>query len=437
MVTGSSFVFTSQANAQILIDLGMFQGPEEISKYNREPLKLDVSRLSGVIITHAHLDHCGRLPLLAKHNFSGPTYMTPATRELVELVLTDSAKIASYDESQEPLYTQNDVDAVLQHVTIVAYGKEFEISGVQAVFRDAGHILGSASVELLDAGKHIVFSGDLGNSPEPLMKPTETIARADVVVMESTYGDRLHPKEDSKQLLQHEINEIETNSGTLLIPTFSLERTQVLLHMLDHLKKENRIRSDTAVFLDGPMGIAATEIYRTFQKLYNQELAHHVLRDDPFDFPGLIITDTPKQSKKIKRHNGPKVIIAGSGMMTGGRIMAHAIDYLPQQTTRLLIVGYQGEGTLGRKIQEGAQSVEIFGKKVSVQATISEIGGLSAHADQSQLMSWLKAIDGVQTVFLIHGEDGSRHVLGEKITTETNIGHIVLPRLHEEQEIGV
>jgi len=433
-VTGSSFLLTSGKD-QFLIDFGMFQGPEEISRLNFSQLELDGRSLSGVVVTHAHLDHCGRLPLLVQKGFTQKVYMTQATQKLVELSLLDSAKIGRNDHDTQPLYDENDVRTFFNYIKTVEYGQEFTVGQFHIILRDAGHILGSSSVEVDISGKKIVFSGDLGNNPEPLMKPTEYIRQADVVVMESTYGDRCHAQEDSQKILQAEINTVEQTGGVLLIPAFSLERTQVLLYMIDILKRDKKVLYETPVFLDSPMGITATDIYSEFPHLYNKELFNHSRCDDPFNFPGLFIVKKASKSKKIRKIKGPKVIIAGSGMMMGGRILLHAGQYLSQKTTRLLIVGYMGEETLGREIQEGIRRVVIGKQMIHIRATITEIQGLSAHADQSQLLSWLKHIKGVQKVFLVHGENEPRKLLAQKIKNETNICDVIMPKLYDEMEI--
>lgn len=436
MVTGSGYWLNNKPANGLLIDLGMFMGPEPVDALNYEALDIDVTDLAGVILTHAHLDHCGRLPMLVGMGYSGPIYMTKATLRLTKLSLHDAARIAKHDHYRKPMYSAEDVDELLSRARVVDYHEPFSIGDYEARLVDAGHILGSASVILKDGdGKTLVFSGDLGNSPEDIVKPTELIDGADVVVMESTYGGRLHPKEDPLSILQAEINAIETDGGVLLVPAFSLERTQVLLHMIDHMKTEGKVEQETPVYLDSPMAIEATRIYKQFTGLYSRELSLHSRDDDPFDFPGLKITRKHNQSERIWRTQGPKVIIAGSGMMSGGRIMNHAAHYLPKSSTRLLIVGYQAEETLGREILEGAETVVIDGNRVEVNATISEISAMSAHADSRQLLDWLKHIRGVKKVFLTHGEDAARQALVKEISDFNPAVSAVLPKLYDEMEV--
>ncbi len=446
MVTGSSYWLEDHDSHGILIDLGMFQGMEEQRKLNNESLAFEAKNLEAMILTHAHLDHCGRMPLLVEAGFSGPIFMTEATRQLLELSLYDAAKVAKENDerrqTQEALYTEEEVEKLLTHCRIVAYDRPFTVGSFEITMRDAGHILGSASIEVkwrMRNGelRKMVFSGDLGNTPQDLIRPTEMIDEANVVIMESTYGDRTHSNEDPLKVIQGEINAIEESGGTLLVPAFSLERTQEILHRIDHLKKSKKVKDETPVFLDSPMAIKATMIFKHFAELYNQELADHARLDDPFDFPGLILVEKGGESAKIKDIDRPKVIIAGSGMMSGGRIMRHAIDFLPLPTTRLLQVGFQAQGTVGRQIQDGAKKVKIYDQEVEVKASIREVTSMSAHADQPRLMNWLSKIKGVTKVFLTHGEELPRLVLAEKIRNELGIADVVLPEMNQTVELGV
>jgi metallo-beta-lactamase family protein len=438
MVTGSSYLLT-EASTKVLLDLGMFQGGEKESRLNYEELAFDPASLSGVVLTHAHLDHCGRLPILMHGGFSKSIFMTEATERLLEITLMDSAHLAK--ESQHvPLYDEEDVIKLLSLARVVDYEERFTIDGLEFKFLDAGHILGSASVEVswqkpVGTSRRMVFSGDLGNSPQDLIKPTVVPKEADVVVMESTYGDKIHPEENVETLLTEEIKRIEEEGGTLLIPAFSLERSQELLHRLDHLKKSKKMKDLTPVYLDSPMAIRATEVFETSKELFNEELSNHSKVDNPFQFPGLIRVEKGWQSKKIKDQVGAKVIIAGAGMMTGGRIVFHAIDFLGDEKNSIMFVGFQGEGTLGRRIQEGEKRVNIEGKTVEIRARVREIRAMSAHADQHGLISWISKIDKVKKVFLTHGEELPRLSLSRKIIDEVGISEVILPKMRQEVEV--
>lgn len=439
-VTGSGFILTSDSGRSILVDLGMYQGTKEEEKLNYVPLSFDPSTLIGVVLTHAHLDHCGRLPILMRGGYHGRLYMTRATASLTQLTLSDAAHVMTLHEENPPLYNIHDVEKLLGRVMAVNYDEEFTIGPFRLTMKDAGHILGSASVVIRDTSaygaiKSIVFSGDLGNSPEDIVRPTEPVGAVDAVVMESTYGDKLHPKEDTMALIQREFNSVEESGGTLLIPAFSLDRTQELLHKIDHLKKEGRIRNETPVFLDSPMAISATEIYESYRELYSKELTEHSKVDDPFNFPALSMVQESRESRKIKEVEGAKVIIAGNGMMAGGRILKHSVEYLPIPTTRLLMVGYQGVQTLGRQIAEGARDVVIDGHPVHINATVSESIGMSAHADQAGLLSWLGAIKGVKKVFLAHGENPAREAFSQKVKSDLNIQDVFIPSIQQSFDL--
>lgn len=438
MVTGSSY-FLSTSRTGVLVDLGMFQGKSEEVGLNAIRPDFDWGKLTAVVITHAHLDHCGRLPMLELFGYHGPIYMTESTKALAELVLYDSAKIAKEEEAKSILYTDEEVEKVLNRVRVIEYGKEFAIGDFKVIFYDAGHILGSASVLFEDkrTGKRIVFSGDLGNTPEPLIYPTHPIERADFAVMESTYGDELHGERNEKKMLAEIVELAQKEKGTVLIPSFSIERAQELLYIFDQLKKEGVVNNDLPVFLDSPMAIKATQVFRDFPELYSKRLREQVKTDDPFDFPNLVMCDTIEKSRQIKNYEGAKVIIAGSGMMNGGRIIHHVINHLGQENTQLVFVGFQAEGTLGRKIKDGLRILNIWGNTIEVKARLREIKSMSSHADQGQLVSWLTKINGLKEVILTHGEELPRLVLSEKIRQELPGIKVVLPSLHQEIEIKV
>ncbi len=445
MVTGSSYLLKDDTGTAILVDMGMFQGTALETQWNHAPLACDPRTLTAVVLTHAHLDHCGRLPLLTKNGFMGRIFMTPATKQLLEITLFDSlnvAKMESRRTHQQPMFDEAAVNSILLQSVTVDYHEAFDISRYSGTLIDAGHILGSGSLLLTDHSGHddmrrIAFSGDLGNTPQDLIRPTEYIAEADAVVMESTYGDRPHTNDNPQKILAEEITRVEKNGGVLLIPAFSIERTQVLLHLIGHLKEDGLIKRRLPVYLDSPMGGKITEIYRKFPQLYGEELAVHAQKGNPFDFPGLTVVESHGESMALRKKKEPKVIIAGSGMMSGGRIVDHARHYLPQKNTHLLFVGYQGEDTLGREIEEGARTVTIHNQTVEIHASIRTLYGMSAHADQPRLLSWLKNISGVKTAFLTHGEDGPRGVLSERILSESTVPLVVQPQMNEEFQLDV
>lgn len=429
-VTGSGYVLTGDNGNQILIDFGMFQGTDETQTQNFLPLSFNAKNLQAVLLTHAHLDHCGRLPLLGMLGYTGKIYSTEATKEITHLSLLDSATIDK-DQNGQFLYSTDDVEKTYKSMESAAYGKPFSIGEFTITFRDAGHILGSASIEIAEGDQTVIFSGDLGNTPQDLVKPTEYISQGTIVVMESTYGDSVHPKEDAEAILEQEIIAVEKNGGTLLIPAFSIERSQEILHILKSLKSSGKIHTELPVFLDSPMAIEVTELFNNFPDLYNKEFAKET---HPFDFPGLVYTRTVEESKAIPNH-GPQVIIAGSGMMSGGRILHHLKHFISQPTTRLLIVGYQAEETLGRRIEEGDKEIRINDEYIPVHAAISKIESLSSHADQPKLLVWLKHIQGVKRVFLVHGDERQRKNLAHTIQEDTGIEDVILPTKDQIAEV--
>ncbi len=419
-VTGSNF-FVESGDERILIDCGMFQGSRFAEESNYKPLPYDVRGLTGLILTHAHLDHCGRIPKLYKDGFRGKIYATGPTCELAAIVMADAAGIMAYEaeeDGHEPLYSEDDVTKVLALFEPVDYhrptslGKNFRFE-----FYDAGHILGAASILLKSEGKKVVFSGDIGNYPVPMMNQPEVPAQANLVVMESTYGGRYHETAvDRRSKLRLVIRQTIARKGVLLIPAFALERTQEILYELAGLSDDGLL-PHVPIFLDSPMAIAATEIYEQSIRYFNHEAqVAHKIGNALFSFPGLKITETSGQSRAINQVVGPKIIIAGSGMMEGGRIQHHAKHYLPDTTTTLLIVGYQGKGTLGRELYDGRRRVKIRGSSVTVHARVVAIGAYSAHADQQGLEDWLGRFKTKPNkVYLVHGEEDGASKMATKI----------------------
>lgn len=362
--------------------------------------------------------------------------MTPPSRDLVEIVLLDAVKVAASNGDTEAICSQEEVERVLELIEPVEYGMKVRLKNFEFELLDAGHILGSAMVVLrVDEGgmwREMVFSGDLGNDPSPIVKGVERPVSAEIVVMESTYGDRDHEERGKEVgLLEKICNEAEEKGATVLMPAFSLERTQELLRVFDHLKREGMVKESLPVFLDSPMAMKATPVFLKYPEYFNERLGRHFAKDDPFSFPGLELVEGMRESKKINGRLGAKVIIAGSGMMSGGRIMFHAARWLPDERTVLVITGYQAEGTLGREIVDGAKRVVILGKEVRVRARVEEITTMSAHADRSQLLGWVRGIDGVKKVMLIHGEEAGRESLADGLAGAVEV---IRPRLNEEVE---
>ena len=412
-VTGANYLIETK-NTKVLVDCGMAQGDKHARDSNYEPFPYDASQIDALLITHAHIDHTGRVPKLFKEGFKGRVLATYPTVDLMKIMLDDSAGLLAREAQRikkEPLYSEEDATYVTHHAEGIEYGKEIIISPeIRVRFRDAGHILGSAIIEMwiTEPGEDeikIVFSGDLGNPPTPLLPPTEYIDTADYVLVESAYGNRLHENaQERKNILEDVIENTVARGGTLMIPAFAIERTQELLFELNELIEHHRIPR-IPIFIDSPLAIKATEIYRKYEAYYNKK-AKYIIEsgDEVFKFPGLKMTRETDESKAIKNAPSPKIIVAGSGMSTGGRILHHEINYLPDPNSTLLIIGYQVHGTLGRRLLEGAREVTIYGKKVAVRAKSKAIGGYSAHADQAGLVNWVKNIQNVKHVYTVQGE---------------------------------
>ncbi len=426
-VTGSCSMFTT-GDKNFLVDCGMFQGNQLNEAKNREPLPFNPAELSGVIATHAHLDHVGRLPLLVKNGFEGHFYATAPTMELIELILNDALHIMIYNRDHhgaEILYDSNDIAKVMSQFKPTDYGKKTLLSpGVYFTLHDAGHIFGSAFVEIEAEEKRVVFSGDVGSVSVPILRDTEDLPKdVDALVCESTYGNRLHESSDKREdLLVTEITAALSRGGTLMIPSFSFERTQELIYELNELIDRRHVLPRVPIFLDSPLAIKATRVYLKYPKYYDAEADKLLKNDDElFNFPGLVMTETVEESKKINHTPSPKIIIAGSGMMNGGRILHHALRYLSDEKNTLLIIGYQAEGTLGRKIMEGHSPVEVMGEHVIVRCRIRSIGALSAHADENKFLKWIGGKYVPKKVFLNHGEPAVSEVLAKKLRDDLGI----------------
>jgi metallo-beta-lactamase family protein len=431
-VTGSAFLL-GRSNYELLVDFGMYQGGYEIESWNMVRPDMEIKHLKAVLLTHAHLDHCGRLPMLYRWGYKGEIYMTKPTMDLVEIVLLDAAKIAKEDD-RAVLYNEDDVLLTMSRIKIVEYDKEFAIDDWKIKYRDAGHILGSAFVEIEDkqSSKKVVFSGDLGNSPDRFLAETDEMTDAEVVVMESTYGDRLHADTDPVEELRLIIAEAIAKNAEVLIPSFSIQRSQELLYILNSLKNDKVIPADLPIILDSPMAVRATDVFTAYPQYFNDVARREAKSDLLFDFPGMVRAESVQMSRAANELMPPKVIIAGSGMMTGGRVIRHAVRVLPHKDNQIVFVGYQAVNTLGRKILEGAPRVKIREDEVEVRARVKEVHAMSAHADQRQLLDWLSGNKRLKRVVLVHGEEGPRLELS-RLIKEMNPGVAVhLPFNNQE-----
>ncbi|MEZ5501811.1 MAG: MBL fold metallo-hydrolase [Halioglobus sp.] len=453
-VTGSCHLVHC-AGKRILIDCGLYQGGRELAEENTEPFGFEPSAIDFLLLTHAHLDHCGRIPLLAKRGFRGEVITTAASLELARLVMLDSAGLqeeeARYQarrakrhhgndsKGAEPLYTTLDALNCLDLMGRRAvYDQPIQVApGIRATFIDAGHILGSASIllELEEAGSNhrLLFSGDLGYSGRAILRDPTPPPHADTVVMETTYGDRLHKKlQPSVDELYDVINETIGRGGNVIIPTFALERARESIYYLREGVENGRIKHYTNVFLDSPMAISATQIFERHPECFNTETLQ-VSHDggDPFAMPGLRFTRETAESIAINQVTGGAVIMAGSGMCTGGRVRHHLKHNLWGQHNSIVFVGYAALGTLARQIIDGGKRVRIYGEEISVNASVHTIGGFSAHADQAELLAWHQHTGNPKTTFLVHGEEKAMHTFAQKLEN-TNVE---MPVLHQEYDL--
>lgn len=436
-VTGSAYLVTTE-HAKVLIDFGMFQGDAEDDARNIVPHTLHAPDLSAVILTHGHLDHCGRLPLLTRRGYRGAIYATAATIEMAKLILMDAAHIMEADVARKqrkalkkgislnrqdlPLYDSNDVASTLDRFSETPYETYVEVAtGVSMRMFEAGHMLGSASIELVvtegDRTVVVVFSGDVGPKGLPFLKDPVTPPRADVVVLESTYGDRDHrPLDETVREFAEIISAAVADRGKIFIPSFAIGRSQQVLYHLAELMRDHAIPK-VPVFLDSPMAIEASAIYARHPELFDEQATALALGGQRMlDLAGVRLLATADESKAMNDVSGPFILIAGSGMCTAGRILHHLRQNLSDPAAHVIIVGYQAHGTLGRRLVDGQPEVYVLGDHLPVRARIHTLGGFSAHAGQADLLDWFAPLAGSRPqVFLTHGEDDARTVLAERL----------------------
>jgi metallo-beta-lactamase family protein len=454
-VTGSRYLLEA-GGVKLLVDCGMFQEREHLDR-NWEPSPVPPRQLDAVVLTHAHVDHCGLVPRLVREGFRGRVYATSASADLVELVLRDSAEIqeedAAYKQKRHrregrqgkhpeiPLYTVKDVERALPHLEKAAYGEPVELGdGVRATFHDAGHILGSANVEIRVAGgggpRRILFSGDLGQWGKPILRDPTLFTQADYVIMESTYGDRDHDaREDVETQLGAIVRETIEAGGNVVVPTFAVERAQEMMYHLGRLTEADAI-PPVPIYLDSPMAVEATAIFERHRECYDDE-TWELIRSgrQPLRFPGMKLCSSVEDSKAINYRHQPSIIMAPSGMCNAGRIKHHLVHNVTRPECTILFTGYQVRGTLGRQILEGNPEVRILGRTFPVRARIAEIHGFSGHADRSALLRWLGALRSPpRRLFLTHGEPEASDALAEHVRTAMG-WEVSVPEYQDEVEL--
>jgi metallo-beta-lactamase family protein len=454
-VTGSAYLVES-GSSKVLIDFGMFQGVPNADQKNRVAKWYTFRKLNSVLVTHAHLDHTGRLPILAQRSFAGPVYCTKATAELTGLILRDAARIQENDilrvnrhrqreakPPTNPLYSTEDVEKVVTRLRTVEYNQEISVApGIEARWFEAGHLLGSASIQLTleedGRKKTVVFSGDLGPSILPFTRSSETVEKADAVFLESTYGDRNHrPFKETALEFAEAVRRASEQGGKILVPTFAVGRAQLLVVLLAYLFRKKEVKP-FPVYLDSPMAIEAAKIYMKYPELWHDRLKEIVrerpLREELAATKSKVCV-TPAESRALNEKQGTCMILAGAGMCNAGRILHHLRNNVWKPETSVVIVGYQGHATIGRALVEGAKDVRIFGERIAVRASVRSLGGFSAHAGQSDLLNWLSPIAPCQPrVFLTHGEDRAREPLAACIEQRFGI-KAALPGYEESVEL--
>ena len=450
-VTGSRHLLEVNGT-RLLVDCGLYQ-ERQFKSRNWDPFVVDPATIDAVLLTHAHLDHCGLLPKLAKEGFKGPIYCTGATAEIARIILLDSAKIQEEDAEYKrkrheregrkgpypevPLYTAEEAQACFPQFTPITYGQTVPIAeGIEATFCEAGHVLGSSIIGVTaqcdGQQRCVLFSGDVGRPHRPIIRDPEHVHEADYILCESTYGDRVHRgREDIKTEIGKVINETKAAGGKLIVPSFALERSQELLYYINELLSDNAIPR-IMVFLDSPMAGAITKVFRRHPELFDREMRRFVQNNEsPFEFAGLKIVQSTKESKAINHIKGTIMVIAGSGMCTGGRIKHHLVNNIGRSESTIMFVGYQAVGTLGRRIVEGEEEVRILGQNHAVKARIAQIHGFSAHADKTELLDWLGSLKKPpRRLFVVHGEAESAKHFGEYIREKTG-WDVVVPEYQD------
>lgn len=440
-VTGANFLLDTGSFA-LLVDCGLVQGDRFAEQKNAEPFPYEPKRIDVLCVTHAHADHIGRIPKLVRDGFRGAIYSTLPTRELARIMFDDALHIMEYEarrDERPPLYGQQDIDLALSLWQTTGYDEAVSLADdVTVSFHDAGHILGSAMVHVERDGKKVVFTGDVGNVPQPLMDRPNVPKEYDYLVMESVYGDRVHEEvEERTALLQHHIEETIGRQGTLIIPAFSLERTQGILYEINNLIESGAV-PPIKTYLDSPLAIRVTDVYQHSVEYLKPSIQEQIKNgDDIFSFEGLSFTETVRESKEIAKYGGPKIIIAGSGMSHGGRIREHEKQFLGDTNTTLLLVGYQTVGSVGRLLQDGAKQVWIDGVDVRVRARIETIRGFSGHAYRNQLIDLVYG--GIQEqmpkqVFVTMGEERASLFLTQRLRDYLGVNAIA-PEENAEVEI--
>lgn len=421
-VTGS-MTLVEAGSRRLLVDAGLFQGWKPLRLRNWAPLPFDARSLHGVLLTHAHIDHSGRLPLLVRQGFRGPIWCSPATADLCEILLLDTAHLQEEEANWRnrhgksrhqpalPLYTVDDARATLKQLRPVAHGDALDLGdGVRAHYSRAGHILGASSIRIEHGGRSVLFSGDLGRDDDLVMPPPDTGQQADVVVIESTYGDRLHPDLDPVEQLGDVVRRTAARGGVVVIPAFAVGRTQAILYALWRLRQAGAMPR-VPVCLDSPMGIEATAL------LQRHPDAHRLTADERAGIAQMTeLMRTPDESKRLMSRHGPMVILAGSGMATGGRVLHHLAQYGPHARNAIVLAGFQAGGTRGASLAAGERQLKIFGEYVPIRAEVAQINGLSAHADQAGLLKWLGALARKpEQVLINHGEPDAADLLRRRI----------------------